>query len=152
MGHKNLILYKRKNHLYCSGVIPSSLLKNFILCFGSNRTGDYGSITAVLALKPFSAIIGVASSRQGQSYGFVTIALEKGHADVRTGIRYDKHFLTPQQTKKNFKQFYGYARQHPGLTFAVAYTMHTRSSTRMGSSHYACRYTSTRVADIFWLL
>ena len=47
--------------------------------------------------------MGVASSRQGQSYGFVTIALEKGHADLRAGIRHDKHFLTPQQTKKNFK-------------------------------------------------
>ena len=103
MSHKTLIFYKRKNHLYYSGVIPPSLLKNFILCFSSNSTGDYGSITAVLALKRFIAIMGIASSRQGQSYGFVTIALEKGHADLRAGIRYDKHFLTPQQTKKNFK-------------------------------------------------
>ena len=67
--------------------------------------------------------MGVASGRQGQSYGIVKMALKKGFTDPRTGIRYYKHFLTPTQIKVNFKDLYGYARSYPGLMFVVAYTM-----------------------------
>ena len=73
-----------------------------MFCFGSNSTGDHGLVTAVSALKHFGAIMGVALCRQGQSYGIVTIALEIGHTDTRTGIRSDEHFLTPQQMNANF--------------------------------------------------
>ena len=47
--------------------------------------------------------MGVSSGRQGKSYGIVTIALEKGHIELGMSIRYDEHFLTPQQLKSNFK-------------------------------------------------
>ena len=33
--------------------------------------------------------MGIAFNRQGQSYGVVTIVLEKGHTHSRTSIRYD---------------------------------------------------------------
>ena len=62
---------------------------------------------------------GVASGRQGQSYGIVTIALQKGATDPRTGITYNEHYLTPEQIKANFKDLYDYARKHPSLTFVV---------------------------------
>ena len=77
--------------------------------------------------------MGVASGRQGQSYGIVTIALKKGFTDSRTGIRYDEHFLTSTQMKVNFKDLYSYARSHPGLTFVVAYTKHCAQQPRARS-------------------
>ena len=84
-------LFERKSHLYYKGLIPSKLPRDFIFCFGSNSTGDHGPITAELALKHFGAQMGVASGRQGQSYGIVTIALQKGATDPRTGITYNEH-------------------------------------------------------------
>ena len=62
-------------------------------------------VTEVLALKLFGAIIGFASSRQGQIYGIVNITSEKGYTDPRTGARYDEYFLKPQQMKGSFKGF-----------------------------------------------
>ena len=48
-----------------SPALPVRLPEAFIFCFGSNSTGDYGLVTAALALKYFGAIIGVAFCRQG---------------------------------------------------------------------------------------
>ena len=113
-------LYEIKDHQYYKGLIPSKLPRDFIFCIGSNSTGDHGSVTAELAVKHFEAKMGVVSGRQGQSYGIVTIALKKGFTDPRTGIKYEEHFLTLTQMKVNFKDLYGYARSHPGLTFVIA--------------------------------
>ena len=124
-------------------MIPSKLPQDFIFCFGSNSTGDQGPVTAELAVKHLEAEMGVASGRQGQSYGIVTIALKKGFTDSRTGIRYDEHFLTSTQMKVNFKDLYSYARSHPGLTFVVAYTKHAHSNPELGPAHNACSYNST---------
>ena len=55
--------------------------------------------------------MGAASGRGEQSYGVVTIALEKGHTDPKAGIRYDQYFLTTQQRKAHFNEFFGHARQ-----------------------------------------
>ena len=88
-------LYERKDHRYYKGLIQSKLPRDFMFCFGSNSTGNNDPVTAELAVKHFEAEMGVASSRQGQSYGTVTVALKKGVTDPRTGIRYDEHFLTP---------------------------------------------------------
>ena len=88
-------LFERRSHHYYKGLIPSKLPRDFIFCFGSNSTGDHGPVTAELALKHFRAQIGVASGRQEQSHGIVTMALKKGATDPRTGIRYDEHFLMP---------------------------------------------------------
>ena len=55
-----------------------------------------------LILKHFGAMMGAASARQELSYVNVTIALEKSHTNLRTGIRYDEHFLMPQRMKANF--------------------------------------------------
>ena len=104
--------------------MPSRIPSNFIFCFGSNSTRDHGPVTAEKAFKHFGAQMGVASGCQGQSYGIATIALKKGFTDPRMGIRYDEHFLTPDQMKRNFKDLYDYARAHPDLTFVVAYTLH----------------------------
>ena len=104
------------------------LPQDFMFCFGSNSTGDHGPVAAELAVKYFEAKMGVASGRQGQSYGIVTIALKMGFTEPRTGIRYDEHFLTPMQMKVNFKDLYGYTTSHPGLTFVAAYTMHTHGN------------------------
>ena len=142
-------LFERKSHLYYKGLIPSKLPRDFIFCFGSNSTGDHGPITAELALKHFGAQMGVASGRQGQSYGIVTIALQKGATDPRTGITYNEHYLTPEQIKANFKDLYDYARKHPSLTFVVAYTMHVRGNPRLGSARNACGYTSYQLANFF---
>ena len=90
--------------------------------------------------------MGVASGRQGQSYGIVTIALKKGFTDPRTGIRYDEYFLTTDQMKINFKDLYDYARAHPDLTFVVAYTLHKQGNPRMGPAHNACGYNSFQLA------
>ena len=125
-------LYEIKDHQYYKGLIPSKLPRDFIFCIGSNSTGDHGSVTAELAVKHFEAKMGVVSGRQGQSYGIVTIALKKGFTDPRTGIKYEEHFLTLTQMKVNFKDLYGYARSHPGLTFVIAYTMHARGNPRLG--------------------
>ena len=142
-------LYERKGHRYYRGLILSKLLQDFIFCFGSNSTDDHGPVTAGLALKHFGAQMGVASGRQGQSYGIVTVELKKGFTDLRTGIRYKKHFLMPLQMKTNSKDLYGYARAHPGLTFVVAYTMHKCSNPRLDPAHNACGYNSTQIANFF---
>ena len=146
---RNLMLFDRKNYKYYKGLVPSRLPSNFIFCFGSNSTGDHGPVTAELAHKHFGAQMGVASGRQGQSYGIVTIALKKGFTDPRTGIRYDEHFLTPDQMKRNFKDLYDYARMHPDLTFVVAYTLHKQGNPRMGPAHNACGYHSFQLARFF---
>ena len=132
MGPENLILYKRKNHLQYSGLILPSLPPNFKFCFGINSTEGHGLVTTALALK---ILLGVTSGRQGQSYDIVTIALLKDYTDPKMGISYDEHFLTPPQMKANFREFYGYTRQHPDLTFVVSYSMHTRSGPKMGTLH-----------------
>ena len=142
-------LYKRKDHRYYKGLIPSKLPQDLIFCIGSNSTGDHGPVTAGLAVKHFRAEMEVASERQGQSYRIVTIALKKGFTDPRTGIRYEKHFLTPAQMKTNFKDLYDYARSHPGLTFVVAYTMHARGNPRLGLACNTCGYSSTQLAGFF---
>ena len=77
------------------------------------------------------------------------MVLNKGTADPRTSIRYDEHFLTPTQMRPNFKDFYDYARVHPGLMFAVVYTMHKHSEAGLGAIHNACRYSSTQLSDFF---
>ena len=87
---------------------------------------------------------GVASGRQGQSYGIVTIALQKGATDPRTGITYNEHYLTPEQIKANFKDLYDYARKHPSLTFVVVC-----GNPRLGSARNACGYTSYQLANFF---
>ena len=87
--------------------------------------------------------MGVASGRQGKSYGIVTMALKKSYTDLRTNITYDEHFLTPTQTKTNFKDLCNYARCHPNLTLVVAYTMQVRSNSRLGPAHNTCGYNST---------
>ena len=51
--------------------------------------------------------------------------------------------------KVNFKGLYGYARSHPGLTFVVAHTMHTRGNPKLGPAHNACGYNSTKLANFF---
>ena len=101
-----MALFNRKNYKYYKGLVQSRLPSNFIFCFVSNSTEDHGPVTAEITLKHFGAQMGVASRRQGQSYGIVTIALKKGFTDPRTGIRYDEHFLTPDQMKRNFKDLY----------------------------------------------
>ena len=93
--------------------------------------------------------MGVASGRQGQSYGIVTMALKKGATDPRTSISYDEHFLVPTQMKSNFKDLYDYAKMHPGLTFVVAYTMHKGGDTGLGAARNACGYSSTQLAGFF---
>ena len=125
------------------------LPRDFTFCFRSNSTGDYGPITAELAVKHFEAEMGVTSGRQGQSYGIVTIALKKGFINPWTGIRYDENFLAPTKMKVNFKDLYGYARSPPGLTFVVAYTMHAHCNPRLGPAHNACEYNSTHLANLF---
>ena len=90
--------------------------------------------------------MGVASGRQGQSYGIVMTALKKGATDPRKGIRYDEYFLTPTQMKSNFKDLYNYAKRHPGLTFVAAYTMHNRSDVGLGAARNTCRHSSTQLA------
>ena len=125
------------------------LPQDFMFCFGSHSTGDHGPVAAELAVKHFEAKMGVASGRQGQSYGIVTIALKMGFTEPRTGIRYDEHFLTPMQMKVNFKDLYGYATSHPGLTFVAAYTMHTHGNPRLGPTHNTCDYNSTQLANFF---
>ena len=130
-------------------MIPWKLPRDFIFCFGSNNAEDHGPVTAELAVKNFEAEMGVASGRQGQSYGIVTIALKKCFSDPRTGIRYDEHFLTPTQMKMNFKDLYHYARFHSGLTFVVAYTMHVRGNPRLVPAHNSCGYNSTQLANVF---
>ena len=143
-------LYERKDHRYYQGLILSKLkYRDFIFCFGSNSTGHHGSVTPELAVKHFESEIGVASGRQGQSYGIVTIALKKGFTDPRTGITYDEHSVTPTQMEVNFKDLYGYVRSHPGLTFIVAYTMHARSNPRLHPAHNACGYNPTQLANFF---
>ena len=42
-------LYKRKDHQYFKGLIPSKLPQDFIFCFGSNSAGDHEPVTAELA-------------------------------------------------------------------------------------------------------
>ena len=64
---------------------------------GSELQG--GSATFRMAQKQHSSeniqhmreLKGVASGRQGQSYGIVTITLQKGATDPRTGITYNEH-------------------------------------------------------------
>ena len=90
--------------------------------------------------------MGVASGRQGQSYGILMTALKKGATDPRKGIRYDEYFLTPTQMKSNFKDLYNYAKGHPGLMFVAAYTMHNRGDVGLGAACNACRYSSTQLA------
>ena len=131
------------------GLILSKLPQDFIICFGSNSTGNHGPLTAGLALKHFGAQMEVASGRQGQSYGIVTIVLKKGFTDPSTGIRYNKHFLMPTQMKTNSKDLHGYARAHPGLTFVIVYIMHKCSNPRLGPAHNACSYNSTQIANFF---
>ena len=131
-------MFERRGHYYYKGLIPSRLRQDIIFCFGSNSTGDHGSVTAELALKHFEAQMGIASGRQEQSHGIVTMALKKGATDPRTGIRYDEHFLTPTQMRSNFKDLHDYARTHPALTFVVAYTMHKRGDARLGAGPNAC--------------
>ena len=116
-------------------MIPSKFPQDFIFCFGTKSTGDHGPVTEKLAVKHFEAEMGIASGRLGQSYGAVTIGLKKGFTKPRTSIRYDEHFLTPMQMKVNFKDLYGYATSHPGLTFVAAYTMHTHGNPRLGPAH-----------------
>ena len=142
-------LYKRKGHQYYKELIPSKLPQDFIFCFVSNSKGEHGPVTAELAVKHFEARMGVASGRQGQSYGIVTIALKKGFTNPRTGIRYDKYFLTLTQMKVNLKDSYSYARSDPGLTFVVAYTMHARGNPRPVPAHNAYDYNSTQFANFF---
>ena len=151
MGPKNIIFCKRKNHPYYPGLkrspIPSGFPQNFIFCFVSNSKGDHGLITTELVLKNFYAIMGVASGRQEQSYGIVTIAIEKGHPDSRVDIRYDEHFLTPQKMKTKFMLMQSNTLiQHPDV---AAYTIKTRSDPRMGSSYNACSSNSTHLAIFF---
>ena len=110
----------------------------FVFCFGSNSTGDQESVKVKLALKHFGAQMGVASGRQGQSYGTVTTSLEKGATDPRTGIRFYEHFLTATQMKSNFKDLYRYVRAHPGLTFVVEYSMHKSNDAGLGAARNAC--------------
>ena len=142
-------LFDRKNYKYYKGLVPSRLPSNFIFCFGSNSTGDHGPVTAEIALKHFGAQMGVASGCQGQSYSIVMIALKESFTDPRTGIRYDEHFLTPDQMKRNFKDLYDYARAHPDLTFVVVYTLHKQGNPRMCPVHNACGYNSFQLARFF---
>ena len=142
-------VYERKDHRYYKGLIPLKLPRDFTFCFRSNSTGDYGPVTEELAVKHFEAEMGVASGRQRQSYGIVTMALKKGFINPWTGIRYDENFLAPTQMKVNFKDLYGYARSPPGLTFVVAYTMHALCNPRLDPVHNACEYNSTQLANIF---
>ena len=130
-------------------MVPSRLPSNFIFCFWSNSTGNHRPVTAELAHKHFGAQIGIASGHQGQSYGIVMIALKKGFTDPRMGIRYDKHFLTPDQMKRNFKDLYNYARTHPDRTFVVAYTLYKQGNPHMGPAHNACGYDSFQLARFF---
>ena len=58
MGPKDNFFYKRKNHLYYSGLLPSGLPKKSIFCFGSNSPGDHERATAAAALMHFGAIKG----------------------------------------------------------------------------------------------
>ena len=146
LNERFLELFDRKNYKYYKGLVPSRLLSNFIFCFGSNSTRNHGPVTPELAHKHFGAQMGVASGRQGQIYGIVTIALKKGFRDPRKGIRYDEHFLTPDQMKRNFKGLYDYARTHPDLTFLVAYTLHKQG---LGPAPNACGYDSFQLARCF---
>ena len=66
MDLKNIILYKRKNHLYSPVCIPFGLSKGFIHWFGSVSTGDHGKIIVELAFKSFGSIMSVVSGRQRQ--------------------------------------------------------------------------------------
>ena len=149
LNERFLELFDRKNYKYYKGLVPSRLPSNFIVCFGSNNTGNHGPVTAEPAHKHFGSQMGIASWRQGQSYGIVTIALKKAFTDPRTGIRYDEHFLTPDLMKRNFKDQHDYARTHLDLTFVVAYTLHKQGNPPMGPPQNACGYDSFQLARFF---
>ena len=143
------MLLDRKNYKYYKGLVSSRLPSTSIFCFGSNSTGDHGPVTAELAHNHFGAQMGVVSGCHWQSYSMVTIALKKGFTDPRTGVRYDEHFLTPDQMKRDFKELYDYARTRLDLTFVVAYTLYKQGNPHMGPAHNACGYDSFQLARFF---
>ena len=136
-------LYEGKGHRYYKGLIPSKFPQDYIFCFEWNSTGDHRPVTVELAAKHFEAEMGVASGRQGQGYGIVTIALKKGFTDPRTGIRYNEIFWRLSRWRQILRVC------TTRLTLVVAYTMHACSDPTLGLTHNACGYNSTQLANFF---
>lgn len=117
---------KRKTY---QGTIRS--LKPFqIFVFGSNTEGRHSKGSALVARMKYGAIYGKPEGFQGQSYAIVTKDLtKKKHPSV--SISY---------IKRQIKDLYKYAEEHPDNEFWVVYRANTENLNV---------YTDIEMADMF---
>jgi hypothetical protein len=92
------------------GVI-NNLPPHGVFVFGSNTQGRHGKGSALIALRRFGAIYGVASGLQGSSWAIITKDLTKRVHPSRT----------PEQIKEEMRKLYSYAKTSL-LDFYVVYT------------------------------
>lgn len=106
-------MIKRKTY---QGLIRS--LKPYqIYVFGSNAEGRHGKGSALVARMKHGAVYGQAEGPQGQSYAIVTKDLtKKKHPSVSIS-----------NIKRQIKDLYKYAEEHPDNEFWVVYRANTEN-------------------------
>lgn len=119
-------MIKRKTY---QGLIRS-LKPHQIFVFGSNTEGRHGKGSALVARMKHGAIYGQAEGPQGQSYAIVTKDLtKKKHPSVSIS-----------NIKRQIKDLYKYAEEHPDNEFWVVYRANTENLNG---------YTDLEMADMF---
>jgi len=104
-----------------------------IYVFGSNTEGRHGKGSARFAREQYGAIYGQASGLQGNSYAIITKDLtQQRHPSI------SKQFIEEQ-----IKELYKFAKQHPHLSFYVAY------SDEPGHKYNLNGYLNEELAEMF---
>ena len=88
----------------------TSLEKNEVFVFGSNKKGKHGKGAALTAKKKFGAKEGKAAGLQGRSYGIPTKVLPTRHKKDRMSL---------DEVQWYVDKFIDFAKVNPDLTFLV---------------------------------
>lgn len=89
----------------------TKLEPNQIFVFGSNTEGRHGAGAALAAHKYFGAIYGQAEGLQGQSYGLITVDLNKN----------SRPSIGPKDIIKKVRVLYRYAKANKDKEYLIAY-------------------------------
>lgn len=98
--------------VYKGWLTKENMPENGIFIFGSNTEGRHGAGNARAARMEFGAKYGQAEGLQGKAYGIVTKDLTK---DIHPSV-------SSSYVKKQIKELYKYAKEHPENDFFVAYS------------------------------
>lgn len=96
---------------YTGDIIPD---KTTVFVFGSNPEGRHGAGAAKVARQRFGAIYGQGEGLQGNAYAIPT-------KDLRVAENRALKSIPSERIVESIRRMYDCAREHPDLTFKVAY-------------------------------